>query len=427
MAEALGRLPLALEQAAAYVAENGASLAAYLALFIADPTLILDDEGAPHEERRLRATVATTWRITLGQLERTAPATADLLRLCAFLGPEAIPEELLRAAAPHLPAGSPLAMALAKPARVEAALGAAHRYSLLERGELDGRPAVSVHRLLQLVVREGLAESARAIWARAAVALVNEAFPDPEYATWGTCARLVPHGLAAMEHAERTGEVPDGASRLLHEMGVYLRTVGAFDLARDVLERAQAIMEARLGPDHPDVATSLNNLAAVLRDQGDLAEARGLLERALAIWTRREDDINASRALSALADVAEQAGDLLGAMTWQRRQLALAGRQSTTYGEGLAFYRLGILAAQLGRPEAGLRLLAVSYAIDRALGLQDAEATALPEVRSQAEHLGFDEEELAAMLAEAEAAYRRDRGASLVAEAFPDSAPPDLA
>ena len=41
-----------------------------------------------------------------------------------------------------------------------------------------------------------------------------------------------------------------------------------------------------LGPDHPDTATSLNNLAGLLKDQGELAAARPLFERALAIYER---------------------------------------------------------------------------------------------------------------------------------------------
>jgi tetratricopeptide (TPR) repeat protein len=51
-------------------------------------------------------------------------------------------------------------------------------------------------------------------------------------------------------------------------------------------ERALAICERVLGPDHPTTATSLNNLALLLQDQGELAAARPLLERALAISAR---------------------------------------------------------------------------------------------------------------------------------------------
>ena len=40
-------------------------------------------------------TVATTWSLSFQQIEQQSPAAADLLRLCAFLAPDTIPEELL--------------------------------------------------------------------------------------------------------------------------------------------------------------------------------------------------------------------------------------------------------------------------------------------------------------------------------------------
>src|SRR5437016_2277783 len=52
------------------------------------------------------------------------------------------------------------------------------------------------------------------------------------------------------------------------------------------LERALATCEKELGPDHPDTARSLNNLALLLHDRGELAAARGLFERALTIRER---------------------------------------------------------------------------------------------------------------------------------------------
>ena len=48
-------------------------------------------------------------------------------------------------------------------------------------------------------------------------------------------------------------------------------------------ERSLAIREKFLGPEHPNVASSLNNLADLLRKQGSYAEARPLLERGLSI------------------------------------------------------------------------------------------------------------------------------------------------
>ncbi len=59
--------------------------------------------------------------------------------------------------------------------------------------------------------------------------------------------------------------------------------MGDLAAARPYLERALAIYEKALGPDHPDTATSLNNLGGLLQAMGDLAAARPYYERALAI------------------------------------------------------------------------------------------------------------------------------------------------
>jgi len=86
----------------------------------------------------------------------------------------------------------------------------------------------------------------------------------------------------------------------------------------------------------------------------------------------------------------------------------------------VTFYRLAGLAVDLDRREAGLRLLATTYTIDRHLGHPDAEATDLPAIHQAAEALGLDKAELDALLAEVEEAYRQDRGRRLVAAALPE-------
>ena len=72
-------------------------------------------------------------------------------------------------------------------------------------------------------------------------------------------------------------------SWLLDRAGIYLQVHARLTDAQDLLERALAIDEAAYGPDHPEVATDLNNLAQILRELGQLKVARPLQERALAI------------------------------------------------------------------------------------------------------------------------------------------------
>ena len=65
-----------------------------------------------------------------------------------------------------------------------------------------------------------------------------------------------------------------------------LHAQGDLARARPLHERALAIYEKVLGPEHPDTATGLNNLAGLLEAQGDLTRARPLYERALAIYEK---------------------------------------------------------------------------------------------------------------------------------------------
>ena len=51
-------------------------------------------------------------------------------------------------------------------------------------------------------------------------------------------------------------------------------------------QRALAIREEALGPKHPDVAQSLNNLALLSDSQGQYKKAEPLYQRSLAIWEK---------------------------------------------------------------------------------------------------------------------------------------------
>jgi NB-ARC domain len=106
LAATLGALPLALEQAGAYVTATGTmTLAAYAELF-ASRALELLHRGQPLGYQH---TVATTWSLALQQLRDTEPAAVDLLTLASFLSPDDLPQPLLATHHDQLP--EPLAAA----------------------------------------------------------------------------------------------------------------------------------------------------------------------------------------------------------------------------------------------------------------------------------------------------------------------------
>jgi tetratricopeptide (TPR) repeat protein len=284
VAELLGYLPLALEQAGAYVREARISLAAYRDRLRQFPALTLA-RGRPRD-RNPSDTVATTWQMSFDRVGPVPGATA-LLEVCAFLAPEDIPRDLFGQALDPPPDGQELADLAANPLALDDAVATLRRFGLVKADE----QALTVHRLLQQVVRDRLDPATKATRVAVAVRLLNEALPvgasiDP--GLWPVCARLLPHALAASEYASQLDVEPPNTTDLLDNTADYLHGRARHQEARRLYERALQIREARLGANHPDTATSLSNVAIVLADQGDLEGARRLHERVLAI---READL----------------------------------------------------------------------------------------------------------------------------------------
>jgi tetratricopeptide (TPR) repeat protein len=327
LAAALGDLPLALEQAAAYLQETATTPSEYLTL-LDTRARELFALGRPATTEH---TIATTWTVSLRRLREQTPAAEDLLVLLAFLAADDIPCTLLtqlprgRRRERRSPSSKRLAATLQDPLAYQQVVGALRRYSLIKTSQ-DGQ-ALSVHRLVQAVTRHQLDRKQERHWAAAALHLLRAAFPgrpeDP--AAWPDYARLLPHALAVTDHATTLRVEPQTTAWLQHQAGRYLTGRADYPQARELHEHALAIREARLSLDHPDIANSLGDLANVLRVQGDLNRARLLHERALTIRETRlgNDHPDTARSLSDLANVLHDQGDLNRARTLLERALAI--------------------------------------------------------------------------------------------------------
>ena len=296
---ALGNLPLALEQAGAYIESTASPIAEYLALYRSHPRELLNDA------------VAATWQISLERLQTEAPEALELLYLTAFLAPDDIDPKLVSPAFPD-------AM------QFNSAKAALRRYSLID----VGGGSIAVHRLVQAATRDRLAIGGEeAKWAEAALELVNSAFPFKlaMVETWNPSARLLPHTLAAAGHSERLGVALESTDRLLNQAGLYLNNRGQLGEAGQALKRALAIAEKLYGPDHPNVATYANNIGQILQAQGDLAGALRYTQRALAIDEKvyGPDHPNVARDANNIGTILMAQGDLPGALQYTRRALAI--------------------------------------------------------------------------------------------------------
>jgi tetratricopeptide (TPR) repeat protein len=318
LAEALGCLPLALEQAGAYIETSGCTMAHYLDLFEKRQYELLQ-RGKPSTE--YPDTVATTWSLSFQNVEGENPAAAELLRLCAFFAPDDIPIKMLTDGAKELPQS--LAATIVDPLLLDEALMALRKYSLIE---VDNE-TMTIHRLVQAVFRHMIDDSAFKQWTGVAVHVVNASIPDEsdDVRTWPICAPLLPHASAALSHAEVIRFVSNQTAQLLNQIGIYLFARGENTQAKRMLEKSLAIDEATFGPNHPNVAIRLNNLGNVLLTQGDFAGAKALLERALTIdeAVYGSDHTDVATDLSNLGFVLQAQGDLTGAKALSERALTI--------------------------------------------------------------------------------------------------------
>ncbi len=320
LAELLGELPLALEQARAYLAATRRPPADYVAelrVELAAHTGGLLAAGTP---THYQATVATTWTLSLPEVRRTRGA-GELLTMLSFLAPEATPPALLGDHPAQLPRR--LRRVVGDRDSLHRAVAALERFSLVTIAEQGW----GVHRLVQAVLRQGLSRRQVRRWATVAVRLLARAFPDDfaDPATWPTCAELLPHVLAVTKTAEALGIERQATARVLNDAAGYLWRRAELAEATALVERALAIDEAAYGPNHPEVATDLNNLGAILRAQGDLDGARSLHERALRIREARlgADHPTTARSLNNVAVGLSDQGDLNHARSLFERSLAI--------------------------------------------------------------------------------------------------------
>jgi tetratricopeptide (TPR) repeat protein len=321
LAEALGDLPLALEQAAAYLEETHTPPAEYLEL-LRDRARELFALGRPTNSQQ---TIATTWTVSFDRVRDQSGAAQDLLTLCAFLAPDDLPRTLFSDHVQVLPAR--LAAAVRDRLALQQALGALSRYSLATVTQ----DAISTHRLVQTATRNQLAPDAAQHRAAVVVRLLLAAFPSNtlEAATWPTSARLLPHVLAATEHASKLAAEPAICVALLSQAVEYLWARAKLHQAKALLEQALAIGEARLGHDHPDSTRTLMTLGTVVYDLGDLSAARSTLQRALTLQQARlgNDHPDVAYSLHNLGLVLRDLGDLAGARAAHERALTIREAQ----------------------------------------------------------------------------------------------------
>jgi Tetratricopeptide repeat/NB-ARC domain len=295
VAGAVGDLPLAVAQAAGYLAETRMPAAEYISLLEGRAAEMLD-QGRPSSYRRSLAAVV---QVALEHLREQDQAAAEVAEICAFLAPEPIPVRWFPAAAADLP--GPLGSSAADPMAWRKTLARLGR-SALARIDGDG---LLMHRLTQAMIRSvppGQSASAREL------AMIVVAANDPGGSglpsKWPDWARVLPHLLMLDPASSRDAGVRDMAC----EVAWYLRASGHAGAAHDLARHLYDQWRDRLGPDDKHTMHAVSTLAVALREMGRYGDARELDEDTLS----RDRRLHGEDHPNTLVSAASLAADLKG-------------------------------------------------------------------------------------------------------------------
>ena len=305
IATELGFLPLALDQAAAYIVQQRISPAAYLASLRRNPARMY---AAGTDAQR---TIARLWDLHITAIDDRSPAAARLLGVLAQYAPDAIPRAILGGNTPR--------------EDTDEALGLLASYSMVALTT----ETVGIHRLLQAVILtrpDSVGDDVHNL-GKTALDWLDAAMPDnpgTNMAEWPLLRTLIPHAETLASHFPRD-EQPEALGRVQNEIAMFLNSQGDYARALQLRHSALTVIEAIQGPNHPDVAILLGNLAVSYWKLGRHAEALPLEERALAISETALGPDHPSTAIR-LDNLAATYGDLgrrAEALPLQERALAI--------------------------------------------------------------------------------------------------------
>jgi hypothetical protein len=292
LVEMLGRLPLAIAQAAAYIKVQQQNIATYLSRYeMKRLEMLSDDTLRKCWSQKEHEPVAVTWLLTIEELRKTVPDAESLLQFCAYFSNRDIPNYLLRACL-YINPQEEETQASEKRYPLQAfwqLILAIRQYSLLEINKQQD--TVSIHQLVQTVIQEPLSQEEKQRIILNTVSAINEEYPEKEPSMKDMQRRrnLIPHMQSVKQYSEKVFEQSKEMIEQTVELPLLLCLVDVYSDIGDVhrqkalLERALAIKEAHYDKDHWQLVATLVNLANAHGDLGDAHRQKALLERALAI------------------------------------------------------------------------------------------------------------------------------------------------
>jgi tetratricopeptide (TPR) repeat protein len=277
LADKLGDLPLALHQAGAMLGETGMPVEDYIQLLDERVSEIMS-ERKPTD---YPASVTATFGLSVGKVREQLPQAQELLRCCAFFGPDPIPRDVFRRGTQAQ--GTRVSDLMADPIQLARAIRELGRFALVA---IDGR-TITVHRLVQALIRDELDPQEQTRYREDVHTILVAAAPDnpANDALWWRYQELLPHVTAI---TTGMAESPDPRVRsFVLDMLRYLYSSGDFASCEALTRRFIDRWTADSGPDDRWVLGAQRQYGNVLRQLGRYAESYAsdeqTLDRALAV------------------------------------------------------------------------------------------------------------------------------------------------
>ncbi|WP_063826594.1 FxSxx-COOH system tetratricopeptide repeat protein [Parafrankia discariae] len=307
LADALGDLPLAIEQAATWLAETGMPTDEYLRLFEGKRRELLGTAPPLDYQMPVRA----AWNVSLDRLATSNPAALRLLQVCAYFAPDPIPRQVFRRGR-HLSIVPELDAALRDSFKLNEAIREINRYAL---ARIDHRTnSLQMHRLVQAVLIDRMNPDERETMRGGAHSLLAASDPDepqnPE--SWAVYAELYPHVIAA---GAVEGHDPLIRDLLVNEVQ-YLWKWGDHQQGLELAQQAYDSWRVALGDEHPHTLAVGGWLGWLLQVVGDYEQAVPINTRVLEL-SERVHGPNHPETLAAFANVTMDrkfSGDFTGAV-----------------------------------------------------------------------------------------------------------------
>jgi uncharacterized protein YerC len=296
LVEKLGRLPLAIAQAAAYIKAQKQTVATYLELYETKRSKMLSDDTLRNFwSKKEHEPVAVTWLLSIEELRKTVPDAEQLLQFCAYLASRDIPNYILQAClcqTKETKHEEEAEQQVAKRYPQRAfwkLLTAIKQYSLLEINKQ--KETVTVHQLVQTVIQEKLDQEIQKdiILKSINVSTSESREKTPTMKDIRRRINLISHMWSLKKHGEALFFQFDETKKLKIQLPLSLdladvyKDLGYAISGKELLEDALAIQEKYYGKDHWNIAPTLGNLANVYCNLGDWKNQKRLLERTLTI------------------------------------------------------------------------------------------------------------------------------------------------